>query len=177
VDATLTPTQRSEAGQLKMYLKLLAEAFPGCLVPKGRGLRIKGIADLAKARALYTFCKGWVTALQAAGEKSNSTPMFLAWQTYENLRFMVFGFEEFCESYLKDHPGNYLVPGLSATSGLESMFGHAKGLQNGNLCAVNFAGTLARIGVLRNVALGPVKKSHTGRWQLVARVEARAVAK
>lgn len=64
-------------------------------------------------------------------------------------------------------------PGLSATSGLESTFGWGKSLQNGRMCAVNCAGTLARIGVIRDVALGAVKKTKTGRWQLTGRVDAR----
>lgn len=203
-DATLSDKLRNDAYNLRTYLKLLQEAFPGCLVPKGRKARISNAQDdLAGARRLYEFCRDWINHLETAGEVNTKTKKFIAWQTYENLRFMFFGFEEFCTSYLADHPGNYLVvrssvstillvptagspahpstcrrwslqPGLSATSGLESTFSHAKSLGNGTLLACNFAGVLCRIGVLKSVGLGAVRKGVDGRWHLQARVEARS---
>lgn len=82
---------------------------------------------------------------------------------------MHFGAQAMLADWMQRYPGIYLSACLLNTSFLESKFGQLKGLDNGQLLAVNVAGVIRRMAVNTFIAQPAIKRDATGAWRLNAR--------
>ena len=99
-------------------------------------------------RAGYKFFTDWFNRLQGesevlADQEFNPTnPMekvFLAWQTWDLLRLMFYGFTQFCDDFLTRHgDGYYVVPLKLNGSAVETLFSQFKSLSGGKLSGTNY---------------------------------------
>ena len=72
-------------------------------------------------------------------------------QTYDLLRVCVGGFLPFCEDFLQDHPGYYLLPMKLNGSAVETLFSQMKYNANGKLTSTNFETAKKAILLKRDV--------------------------
>ena len=63
----------------------------------------------------------------------------LIFQTYDLLRICVYGFHEFCRSFLERNPGYYIVPLKLNGSAVETLFSQFKHIAGGKLSSINYA--------------------------------------
>ena len=65
--------------------------------------------------------------------------MLLFFQTYDLLRICIYGFIEFCDSFLQRHPdGYYIVPLKLNGSAVETLFSQFKYIAGGKLSSINY---------------------------------------
>ncbi len=65
--------------------------------------------------------------------------MFLAWQTWDLLRLMYYGFTGFTSEFLQKHPGYTIYPIRLNGSAIETVFSQLKYATGGNLMSTNYA--------------------------------------
>ena len=68
---------------------------------------------------------------------------FLSWQTWDLIRITWYGFKEFCESFIKQHPGYTVYPLWLNGSAVETIF--SQFITGGHLSAVNYATARANL--------------------------------
>ena len=86
---------------------------------------------------------------------------FLAWQTWDLLRIMYYGFRDFSESFLARHPGYTIFPIRLNGSAIETFFSQLKHTTSGQLSSANYSA--ARAAILTRGSVTQKKKSDTYR--------------
>ncbi|XP_068747328.1 uncharacterized protein [Montipora capricornis] len=104
----------------------------------------------------FCFFKDWSTCHQNTEYPDNSKKArqskFLAWQTWDLLRLMVYGFLDFSEWFLTAYPNNYFISPLRINgSAIESIFSVLKFSAGGNLSASNYGSFRGRVITGREV--------------------------
>ena len=96
---------------------------------------------ISNIRNGFKFFTNWYDALENPNfhPVSSTERRFLAWQTMDLLRVMVFGFLLFCEDFFRRHPGYYLVPLKWNGSAVETLFSNLKRIAGGKLDSTNYA--------------------------------------
>lgn len=69
---------------------------------------------------------------------STSESRFLAWQTWDLLRVCMYGFKAFCQDFLTEHPGYYIIPVRINGSAIETLFSQFKFSAGSKLSSVNY---------------------------------------
>ena len=77
--------------------------------------------------------------------KDDTQTTFLAWQTWDLLRFTIEGFTALCNDFLTRNPGYFLKLIWVNGSVIESLFGRFKYNAGGHLSAVNYRGCVAKL--------------------------------
>lgn len=76
---------------------------------------------------------------------------FMAWQTWDLLRLMYFGFRQFCCDFLSQHPGYAIYPIRLNGSAVETLFSQLKHAAGGHLSSINYSSARASIITRRAV--------------------------
>ena len=92
----------------------------------------------------YSFFEQWLTGLLSQQEGYNpgdsQQKLFLAWQTWDLLRIMVFGFSKFCDDFFEKYDGKFfIIPKRLNGSAIETLFSQFKHLTGGKLSSTNYA--------------------------------------
>ncbi len=85
--------------------------------------------------------------------------MFLAWQTWDLLRLMCYGFTGFTSEFLQKHPGYTIYPIRLNGSAVETVFSQLKYATGGNLMSTNYASARSSI-LLRGSVSGKSKDDY-----------------
>ena len=113
---------------------------------------------LASIAEGYTFFRNWFDTLDSDGRPFNPTNSterrFIAWQTWDLLRVMYYGFTEFCEDFLRRHGNGYYITPLKWNgSAIETVFSQLKSITGGKLDSTNYA-TARKMFLTRRDILG-----------------------
>ena len=107
----------------------------------------------------FHFFMGWCddAVLQHINIFSNKVTQFLAWQTWDLTRLMVYGFKWFIRDFFQRHPNthHYIIPVRLNGNAVETLFSQLKYSAGGQLSATNYA--TARSSIL----MKKVVKGHT----------------
>ena len=89
----------------------------------------------------FSFFTDWYRALEPHGLQPSSCQerRFLAWQTWDLLRVCVYGFNAFCQNFLRRHPHYYILPLKWNGSAVETLFSQFKRAAGGKLDSTNYA--------------------------------------
>ncbi len=107
---------------------------------------------LQNIRKGYQFFVDWYAALD--GHFAPTSPKerkFIAWQTWDLLRVCRYGFEGFCQDFLRRHPGYYIVPKKFNGSAVETLFSQFRAIAGGKLDSTNYATARETFLVKRDV--------------------------
>ncbi len=109
----------------------------------------------SKAEPYLKFLEEWISALitnegyNAADSRQKS---FLAWQTWDLQRVLVYGFKELCQEFFTKYGDNFfLSPKRLNGSAIETLFSQLKDRAGGKLSSTNYA--TARASYLMQVAI------------------------
>lgn len=89
----------------------------------------------------------------------NREKLFLAWQTWDLLRIMWYGFKQFCESFTSRHPGFYVSPLRLNGSAIETLFSQLKFISHGDLTSTRYPQALASLLTKGSIHHRPVAGS------------------
>ena len=78
--------------------------------------------------------------------------MFLAWQTWDLLRIMHYGFLGFCSDFLERNPEHVIHPMRLNGSAVETIFSQLKYTSGGNLMSTNYSSSRASLLITRDVS-------------------------
>ena len=84
---------------------------------------------------------------------------FLAWQTWDLLCIMWYGFQEFATSFTSRHPGFYVSPLRLYGSAIETLFSRLKFISHGNLTSTRYPQVLASLLTQGSICNAPVAGS------------------
>ncbi|XP_044171448.1 uncharacterized protein LOC114975022 isoform X1 [Acropora millepora] len=101
----------------------------------------------------FLFFVAWADYCYSEGHNL-ATPaqtVFLAWQTWDLLRLMYYGFREFCQEFLQRFPGYYIVPLKINGSGIETIFSQLRFSTTGNLSGSNYGYALSALTLRRSL--------------------------
>ena len=91
----------------------------------------------------------------------SQSKQFLAWQTWDLLRIMWYGFKEFATDFTTRHSGFYVPPLRLNGSAIETLFSQLKFISHSNLTSTRYPQALSCLltqGSIRNS--GPVAGSN-----------------
>eukprot|EP00117_Sycon_ciliatum_P049175 scpid67563/ scgid34906/ len=112
-------------------------------------------APLLSMQEGYKFFSDWLIELKKSHPNQSfsrpSQTMFLAWQTWDLLRLMMFGFTELCADFNGRHPDYYIVPVRVTGSAVETVFAQLKQAAGGRLSAVNYSTARATLTLQRGL--------------------------
>ena len=102
------------------------------------------------------FFETWLTGLLSSSDSYNPSDskqkMFLAWQTWDLMRLVYYGFSGVCEDFFKKYGDQFYISPLRLNgSAIETLFSQFKYLTGGKLSANNYA--TARAAYLMKVDL------------------------
>ena len=90
----------------------------------------------------------------------SQSKQFLAWQTWDLLRIMWYGFQGFTANFTSQHPGFYVSPLRLNGSAIETVFSQFKFISHSNLTSTRYPQALASLLTQRSVHnSGPVAGS------------------
>ena len=89
----------------------------------------------------FKYFKDWHDSLNGGDFQplKSTERRFLSWQTWDILRVMVYGFINFTESFLREHPDYYVVPLKLNGSAVETLFSQFKFETHGKLSSLNYS--------------------------------------
>ena len=93
----------------------------------------------------------------------SSGKLFLAWQTWDLLRIMWYGFKTFCTNFTARHPGYYVAPLRLNGSAIETLFSQLKFISHGDLSATRYPQALASLITRGSIHGRPVARSSSYR--------------
>lgn len=129
------PQDAASVKQTILYLSALNNLFERSLLgQKVRVFNAEG-STIQRMEKAFQFFASWAEKQQTNKEDKKS---FLAWQTWDLLRVMWFGFKGLTREFLSDHPGYYINPRRLNGSAVETLFGQLKHTTGRNLTAVNY---------------------------------------
>ncbi|XP_067042166.1 uncharacterized protein [Acropora muricata] len=101
----------------------------------------------------FLFFVAWADYCYSEGHNlaTPSQTVFLAWQTWDLLRLMYYGFREFCQEFLQRFPGCYIVPLKINGSGIETIFSQLRFSTTGNLSGSNYGYALSALTLRRSL--------------------------
>lgn len=126
-----------------------------------RSVESAPIASIVKGFDFWTkWLDGLLAHKQGFEAKDPRQKDFLAWQTWDLLRVVRYGFVEFCKDFTARNPGYYVVPVRVTGSAIETVFSQLKHAAGGRLTATNFASARASLAIQRHSV--PCHPANTG---------------
>lgn len=102
----------------------------------------------------YGYFVNWIDSLidrQDFSATDSKERRFIAWQTWDLLRFCVYGLKDFCEDFFSRHPTYYIIPVRINGSAIESLFSQFKFSSGSKLSSVNYASATRAFKLKRTI--------------------------
>lgn len=97
---------------------------------------IESLADqrLEELRTVFRWFKEWEAeaAITKEADKLSTKPMLPSQQCMEDMKSMLFTFEDVCKVHLNDFPDGSIVPARFNSDPVENHFCQIRGVKNGN---------------------------------------------
>ena len=97
----------------------------------------------------------------------SSGRLFLAWQIWDLMRIMWYGFKNFCDDFTARHPGFYVAPLRLNGSAIETLFSQLKFISHGDPSATHHPQALASLITRGSIHSRPVAGSASYRYAIL----------